>query len=124
MNFISFFLSFLKMYYLFACKMWFVARESLIFCSPLEGTFFARLSHLEISKIFHLFRDVNTFLVQRKEEKSCSNKKRTRRASLAPNGPDLAEYSRVLARIASRSLDLNFLSSVREEIKLKQRKSA
>jgi hypothetical protein len=101
-----------------------VARESLIFCSPLEGTFFARLSHLEISKIFHLFRDVNTFLVQRKEEKSCSNKKRTRRASLAPNGPDLAEYSRVLARIASRSLDLNFLSSVREEIKLKERKSA
>ena len=103
-----------------------VARESLIFCSPLEGTFFARLSHLEISKIFHLFRDVNTFLVQRKEEKSCSNKKRTRRASLAPNGlrPDLAEYSRVLARIASRSLDLKFLSSVREEIKLKERKSA
>ena len=100
-----------------------VARESLIFCSPLEGTFFARLSHLEI-EIFHLFRDVNTFLVQRKEEKSCSNKKRTRRASLAPNGPDLAEYSRVLARIASRSLDLNFLSSVREEIKLKERKSA
>ena len=107
--------------------MWFVARESLI-CFPLFSFcgrhLFCSSLHLEISKIFHLFRDVNTFLVQRKEEKSCSNKKRTRRASLAPNGPDLAEYSRVLARIASRSLDLNFLSSVREEIKLKERKSA
>jgi len=109
----------------------FVAREFddfvLLFWT-LEGTFFVlfSISHLEISKKIHLFRDVNTFLVQRKEEKSCSNKKRTRRASLAPNGlrPDLAEYSRVLARIASRSLDLNFLSSVREEIKLKERKSA
>ncbi len=109
--------------------MGFVAREFddfvLLFWT-LEGTFFVlfSISHLEISKKFHLFRDVNTFLVQRKEEKSCSNKKRTRRASLAPNGPDLAEYSRVLARIASRSLDLKFLSSVREEIKLKERKSA
>ena len=38
----------------------------------MKGTFFFVLfsiSHLEISKKFHLFRDVNTFLVQRKEKK-------------------------------------------------------
>jgi len=51
----------------------FVAREFddfvLLFWT-LEGTFFVlfSISHLEISKKFHLFRDVNTFLVQRKEK--------------------------------------------------------
>ena len=53
--------------------MGFVAREFddfvLLFWT-LEGTFFVlfSISHLEISKKFHLFRDVNTFLVQRKEK--------------------------------------------------------